>query len=164
MTERAPFMACQPGLSQSAYTAASTGVPPSAKSNGRVAISCNRPMFRCLLNFWRARRGISRESRSTAVILGSSILLCPRAVSITRTAAPARRLSECHDPHSWSVVDESRKLVRACRMAELLKCLRFNLTNALAGHAEFFSDFFKGMIGCAADAETHAQDALLPRC
>ena len=96
--------------------------------------------------------------------LGSSILLCPRAVSITRTAAPARRLSECHDPHSWSVVDESRKLVRACRMAELLKCLRFNLTNALAGHAEFFSDFFKGMIGCAADAETHAQDALLPRC
>jgi hypothetical protein len=113
--------------------------------------------------FWRSANGVSRESRSSAVIPGSSILV-RRAVSITRTAAPARRLSECHDPHSWSVVDESRKLVRACRMAELLECLRFNLTNALAGHAEFFSDFFKGMIGCAADAETHAQDALLPRC
>ena len=54
--------------------------------------------------------------------------------------------------------------MRACRMAELFECFRFDLTNALAGHAEFFSDFFKGMIGCAADTETHAQDALLPRC
>ena len=76
----------------------------------------------------------------------------PTSVSNTRTAAPARRLSECHDPRIVSVVDESRKLVRARRMAKLLECLRFNLTNALAGHAEFFSDFFKGMIGCAADA------------
>ena len=49
-------------------------------------------------------------------------------------------------------------------MAELLECLRFDLANALTGYAKFFSDFFKGMIGCAADAETHAQDALLSRC
>ncbi len=48
-------------------------------------------------------------------------------------------------------------------MAQLLKRLGFNLTNALASHAKLFSDLLKCVICCAANAETHAQDALLTR-
>ena len=63
-----------------------------------------------------------------------------------------------------SVDDESRELGRVSRVTKLLECLRFDLTNPFAGHAEFLADLFEGMIGCTADTETHAQDALLPRC
>ncbi len=42
MTERARFMARQPGFISISYIAASTGAASSTTSNGRVAISCSR--------------------------------------------------------------------------------------------------------------------------
>jgi len=60
-----------------------------------------------------------------------------------------------------SIGDEIGELGCAGRVAKLLKCLGFDLTNPLAGYAEFLADLFEGMISRAIDAKAHAQDALL---
>ena len=45
-------------------------------------------------------------------------------------------------------------------VAELLKCLRFDLTDTFAGHAERLADLFKRVVGHS-DPEPHPQNALL---
>jgi hypothetical protein len=48
-------------------------------------------------------------------------------------------------------------------MAQFRKCLRLNLANAFAGHAEFLCHLLERMFPGAADAESHAHDALFAR-
>ena len=48
-------------------------------------------------------------------------------------------------------------------MLQLSQRLRLDLADALAGHRELLADLLKGVICIHADAEAHAQHALLPR-
>ena len=48
-------------------------------------------------------------------------------------------------------------------MAQLLKRLGLNLTNAFASYAKLLPDLLKRMICCATNSETHAQDTLFTR-
>src|SRR5437764_951708 len=62
-----------------------------------------------------------------------------------------------------SGVEEGAQLARAARVLELPERLRLDLAYALAGDRELLTDLFQGVVGVHADAEAHAQDALLAR-
>src|SRR6185312_8489336 len=63
----------------------------------------------------------------------------------------------------YSVVEEAPELPAAARMLELAQGLGLDLPDALARHGELLADFLEGMVGVHADAEAHAQHALLAR-
>ena len=48
-------------------------------------------------------------------------------------------------------------------MLQLAQGLRLDLADALAGHRELLADLLEGVVGIQADAEAHAQHALLAR-
>src|SRR5881628_2970735 len=48
-------------------------------------------------------------------------------------------------------------------MLQLAQGLRLDLADALAGDRELLADLFEGVVGVHADAEAHAQHALLAR-
>ena len=60
-----------------------------------------------------------------------------------------------------SVVQEASQLARATGMLELPQRLGLDLADALARHRELLADLFQRVIGVHADAEAHAQHALL---
>ena len=62
-----------------------------------------------------------------------------------------------------SFAEKIAEVVPAHRVAQLAECFRLDLADALARHGERLSDLFEGMIDTFADAEPHAQDALLAR-
>src|SRR6185437_2832995 len=59
--------------------------------------------------------------------------------------------------------EEASELAGAARMLELPQRFGLDLANALARHRELLTDLFEGVVGVHADAEAHAQDALLAR-
>src|SRR5579871_2780585 len=61
------------------------------------------------------------------------------------------------------VVQKAPQLARPARVLELAQRLGFDLADALAGHRELLADLFEGVVGVHADAEAHAQHALLAR-
>src|SRR5436190_11485526 len=62
-----------------------------------------------------------------------------------------------------SAVEEAAEFPRATRVFQLAQRLGFDLSDAFAGDAELLADLFEGVVGVHADAEAHAQDALLAR-
>src|SRR5918994_3866215 len=62
-----------------------------------------------------------------------------------------------------ALVEEAAQHARAAWVLELAQRLGFDLANALARHRELLADLFQGVIGVHADAEAHAQHALLAR-
>src|SRR6478672_13441937 len=62
-----------------------------------------------------------------------------------------------------SIVQEAPQLPAAARVLELAQRLRLDLADALAGDGELLADLLEGVVGVHADAEAHAQDALLAR-
>src|SRR5262245_1095089 len=63
---------------------------------------------------------------------------------------------------SWkSVVHEGAQLVSARGLAQLLERLRLDLADAFARDAKTLAHFLQRVLAGAADAEAHAQDALL---
>src|SRR5436190_15304021 len=61
------------------------------------------------------------------------------------------------------VIQEASQLPAAARMLQLPERLGLDLAYALAGNRELLADFFQRVVGVHADAEAHAQDALLAR-
>ena len=62
-----------------------------------------------------------------------------------------------------SVVEEAAELSRAARVLQLPQRLGFDLADALAGDRELLADLLEGVVGVHADAEAHAEHALLAR-
>ena len=62
-----------------------------------------------------------------------------------------------------SVVQEAPELSGARGVLELAQRLRLDLADALARHAELLADLLERVVGVHADAEAHAQHALLAR-
>ena len=60
-------------------------------------------------------------------------------------------------------VEEAAQLPRPARVLQLAQRLGLDLADAFAGDAELLADLFQGVVGVHADAEAHAQDALLAR-
>ncbi len=56
----------------------------------------------------------------------------------------------------------SFEFMRLGMLANALKRLRFDLSDAFAGHAEFFSDLFQCVRNTIVEPETHFQNFLLP--
>lgn len=96
--------------------------------------------------------------------MGIIVLRFPKMGRLISATAVCRRNSivTCKDrSYDWfaeyrkSIGDESREFRRAGCVPKFLKCLRFDLTNPLTGHAEFLTDLFESMIGRVADTKTH---------
>src|SRR5918992_3126842 len=62
-----------------------------------------------------------------------------------------------------SAVEKAPQLARAARMLELAQRLGLDLADALAGDRELLADLLQRVVGVHADAEAHAQHALLAR-
>src|SRR6476660_1345969 len=62
-----------------------------------------------------------------------------------------------------SIIQETPQLPRSARMLQLPERLRLDLADALARHRELLADLLEGVVGVHADAEAHAQHALLTR-
>src|SRR5215216_1987500 len=62
-----------------------------------------------------------------------------------------------------ALVEEAAQHAAAARVLELAQCLGLDLADTLAGHRELLADFFQRVVGVHADAEAHAQHALLAR-
>src|SRR2546430_3493956 len=63
-----------------------------------------------------------------------------------------------------SIVEEGLEYPRAARVLELAQRLGLDLADALARHRELQAHLFQRVVGVHADAEAHAQHALLARC
>src|SRR5262245_40361323 len=61
----------------------------------------------------------------------------------------------------WSIVEDGPERSRPARMLQLAQRLGLDLTDALARHRKLLTDFLQSMFGIHADAEAHAQHALL---
>src|SRR5215210_764720 len=68
-----------------------------------------------------------------------------------------------HRDNEGSGIEEAAQLARAARVLQLAQCLRLDLADALARYRELLPDLFERVVGVHADAEAHAQDALLAR-
>src|SRR4029078_9603042 len=62
-----------------------------------------------------------------------------------------------------SVVEEASQFPRSARMLQLPQRLRLDLPDAPPGDRELLADFLPRVVGVHADAEAHAQHALLAR-
>src|SRR6476469_27627 len=62
-----------------------------------------------------------------------------------------------------ALVEEAAQHAAAAGMLQLPQRLGLDLADAFAGHRELLADFFQRVIGVHADAEAHAQYALLAR-
>src|SRR6266700_7062148 len=62
-----------------------------------------------------------------------------------------------------SIIQEASQYPRAAWVLQLSQRLGFDLADALARHRELLADLFQRVIGVHADAEAHAQHALLAR-
>src|SRR5262252_10194184 len=62
-----------------------------------------------------------------------------------------------------SNIEKAAQLARMVRVPKLAERLGLDLPDSLAGYRELVSDLFQGMMTIHPDAESHAQDALLPR-
>src|SRR5215831_18662352 len=60
-------------------------------------------------------------------------------------------------------VEEASELARAARVLELAQRFRLDLADALARHRELLAHFLERVVGVHADAEAHAEHALLAR-
>src|SRR5947208_16843327 len=76
--------------------------------------------------------------------------------------APMRRRG-CRRPAS-SIIEKASEYPRPARVLELAQRLGLDLADALARHRELLADLFQRVVGVHADAEAHAQHALLARC
>src|SRR5258708_15124393 len=63
----------------------------------------------------------------------------------------------------WLRVEEAAQLARAAGVLELAQCLGLDLAYALAGDRELLADLLERVVGVHANAEAHAQHALLAR-
>src|SRR6478752_10408803 len=61
------------------------------------------------------------------------------------------------------VIEERAEFPTPARMLQLPERLRLDLPDALAGDRELLADFLERVVGVHADAEAHAQHALLAR-
>src|SRR5215204_179570 len=97
------------------------------------------------------------------------------AVSQTRTMAP---ITPRQMPTPWtarsaassrvtrrssSLVEEAPQHPGSAGVLQLAQRLGLDLADALAGHRELLADLFQRVVGVHADAEAHAQHALLAR-
>ena len=70
----------------------------------------------------------------------------------------------CRSPPARpSLVEEAAHLPAAARVLQLPQRLGLDLADAFAGDAELLADFLQRVVGVHADAEAHAQHALLAR-
>src|SRR3954447_8367691 len=63
--------------------------------------------------------------------------------------------------HRALVIQKAPQLPAPARMLQLAQRLRLDLADALARHRELLADLFERMVGVHADAEAHAEHALL---
>src|SRR5215208_919405 len=101
-------------------------------------------------------------------MLAASWFRSPSATSQTRPSSSVVLLaaqSGCRflSKTSGSGIEEVAQFARAARVLQLAERLCLDLTDALAGHRELLPDLFERVVGIRADAEAHAQDALLAR-
>lgn len=61
-------------------------------------------------------------------------------------------------------IQKAPQLSRTAGVLELAKRLGFDLANPLAGDVELLPNLLQRVIGIHPDPETHAQNALFPRC
>src|SRR4029077_4672940 len=75
----------------------------------------------------------------------------------------------CHRTKKWSasrrslVVQEASEFSRPARVLQFPQRLGLDLADALAGDRELLADFFQRVVGVHANAEAHAEHALLAR-
>src|SRR5690242_3822530 len=116
-----------------------------------------------------ARRSKSRTARSRRSPAGRrsrSRRSSARARSNPLATKQKRRALAGRFAFQWfakSVVEEASELAAARRVLQLAQRLGLDLADALAGHRELLADLFQGVVGVHADAEAHAQHALLAR-
>src|SRR5262245_37147805 len=67
------------------------------------------------------------------------------------------------ESESRSIVQEAPELPRPARVVELAQRLGLNLADSFARDGELLAYFFQRVVGVHADAEAHAQHALLAR-
>src|SRR6185436_20976822 len=76
---------------------------------------------------------------------------------------------QCRRTKLWSalprrlVIQEAPQFPAPARVLQLAQRLRLDLADALARHRELLADLLQRVIGVHADAEAHAQHALLAR-
>src|SRR6266851_5167386 len=91
-----------------------------------------------------------------------SLLRCqPMPASQTGQRVLYQTTRRC--PVMMSVVQEAPQLPASRRMLQLAQRLGLDLADTLPGHRELLADFFQRVVGVHADAEAHAQHALLAR-
>src|SRR5262249_55470446 len=113
----------------------------------------------------KSRRGPNHQGRGHQRRM-SRETLSPKFhnVSFSRTIEKVNHASagKVGAPAS-SVVEEAPEYPRPARMLELAQRLGLDLADALARHRELLPDLFQRVVGVHADAEAHAQHALLAR-
>lgn len=114
------------------------------------AVWANHPIFSAVLRGW-ARSWPSACMRHFMLTLWSSSKL-----HYTRTMSGQKFSMSNRMPDGFSAIHKTRELARAIGMAQFLKCLRLDLTDALTCHSEYPADLFECVFWGAANAETHA--------
>src|SRR5471032_638956 len=73
-------------------------------------------------------------------------------------------LARARAPRGGSaLVEEAAQHPGAARVLQLAQCLGLDLADTFAGYRELLADLFERVVGVHADAEAHAQHALLAR-
>src|ERR1700676_2449034 len=83
---------------------------------------------------------------------------CPPSPTLADSTPPERG-----EGASASRIEKAAQLSRAAWVLQFAQGFGLDLADALAGHRELLADLFERVVGVHADAETHAQDALLAR-
>src|SRR5882672_7507778 len=81
-------------------------------------------------------------------------------ISYPRSSAACDSVSEAK---GLLVIQKRAEFPRPRRMLQLPQRLGLDLADALARHRKLLADFFQRVVGIHADAEAHAQHALLAR-
>src|SRR5579883_669922 len=130
--------------------------PPATTSSSRTARSPRNPASRR----WRSRAsaGSARSRRSTRKCRPPA-----RAAPRNKNGPQSAGRFDSIPPRPRSVIQEAPQLPRPARMLQLAQRLRLDLADALARHRELLADLLQRVVGVHADAEAHAQHALLAR-
>src|SRR5579864_4881307 len=112
---------------------------------------------RCCASSWSIRCGERERSASRDMKTAGS--RPPLLFGWIAGSPPSPRLRRARK----SIIQEAPQLPRPRRMLELPQRLGLDLADALSRHRELLADLFQRVVGVHADAEAHAQHALLAR-
>src|SRR5215471_16420650 len=127
-----------------AMTSAARGVLAGARWHSPTPI--RRPTERC--------RGSLPADGAASAIIGA------RASTTISPGSAGRNFFESAEV---LIIQKAAQLAAAARVLELAQRLGLDLADALARHRELLADLFQRVVGIHADAEAHAQHALLAR-